>query len=73
MGITRSPLPRSIFPTYTDQEAAVNPATLATDPADGEYSPADDDPDAKREIADMIRRVWTKRFASKYKAKQFVK
>ena len=73
MGITRSPQPRNIFPVYTDQEAAVNPATLATEPVDGDYSPADEYPDARREIADMIHRVWIKRFASKYKAKQFVK
>ena len=72
MSISEMPVPCGIFPVYSEFEAAVHPSNLATEPADQDAIPAEDDLEAVAEMEDMVRRDWIKKFDSKHRAKKFV-
>ena len=72
LGIKFTPLPKNIFPEYSNQEATENPETLPSEVRDGIRSNAERDPDAMNEMNPMVRRGWIKRFRSKIQAKRYV-
>ena len=75
MGITVAPLSRSIFPVYSDRQATTAPGELLTEDPDPAWKTLDAEADdmAVAEMTNMVNRGWIKRFASKHKAKAFVK
>ena len=56
LGIVAKPLPRNIFPEYSEQDAANDPASLASETWDGKKSKAETDADAMKEVQDTLAR-----------------
>ena len=73
MGITQMPLPRGIFPLYTELEASRSPSSLLSEDLQGESMPADDVDKAADDLKPMVKRGWIRRFTSKHAAKRYVR